>query len=421
MFADKYDSRILIYDCSNLSSPEQSYLYYNSGTDEWYIPQYSDANKLIMACNDISVLDYVNYETTTTNHVARLVFEGDDGYLINYNGTQLEINADTDLRSEGIIAFYDANILADGTYGKSELTLALPDLTGSYTVIPSENPAGFTMYYEDTVLSVDCDSAEQIQFNANGGVSAQGISGDYTITLLQNDGVATTPWNQTTISGTNGENISLVQTASGVVLTGTNLKNVSIETTDNSGTQTTMLSTDCDSVLLTSNETSSNIPVVMLDSNGDGSYESEYNKYTVTFNANGGTGNMDALENVAAGAVILPSNGFNPPSGMRFKGWSENATGEVILGAEYTVTDDVTLYAIWEDIEDGSDTQPDNGTTEDIMPDESNNSDNNSTDSVDGNNYENLIDTEMIKRVAIGIVVAGVLIGVIVLIIKKKK
>lgn len=421
LFADKYDSRILIYDCSNLSSPEKSYLYYNSGTDEWYIPQYSDANKLIMACNDISVLDYVNYEVITTNHVARLVFEGEDGYLIHYKGSQLQINADTDLRSEGIIAFYDANILADGTYGKSELTLALPDLTSDYTVIPSGSTSGFTMYYENTVLSVDCDSVDQIQFNAEGGVLAQGISGDYTITLLQNDGAATTPWNQTTIIGKDGENISLVQSSNGVVLTGTNLKNVSIETTDNSGTQTTALSTECNSVLLTSNETSGNIPVVMLDSNGDGSYESEYNKYTVTFDANGGTGNMDALDNVAAGAVILPINGFNPPSGMRFKGWSENATGAVIEGTEYIVSDDVTLYAIWEEVEDEPNMQPYDETTDNMPSDGSGASDNDLSDDANDGVNETPIDTEMIKLIAIGVVIAGVLFAAIVLIIKKER
>lgn len=399
LFATKYDSRILIYDCNNLSSPENSYLYFNSGTDEWYIPLYEDANKLEMACNDISILDCVNYGIATTNFIARLEFEGEYGYLLNYNGSPLEINADTDMRSEGIISFYDANILADGTYGSSTLTLTLPDLTADYTVTPLTDSAAFSMYYENTALSVDFDSAEQIRFNAAGGVLAEGISGDYSITLLQNDGVATTPWYKTTIRGTDGEDISLIQTSNGVIVTGTNLKNVSIETTDKSGTHTTRLSTDCDSVLLTSNAASGNVPMVMLDSDGDGSYESEYNdKYTVRFDANGGSGNMDALKNVTAGVVVLPDNGFTPPSGMKFKGWSESSAGEVIAGTEYTVADDVTLYAIWEEIEEVPDTpQPDSETTEESM------------------------DTGMIKLMAIGIVMVGAAIGVILLIVKKKK
>lgn len=275
--AQKYDSRILIYDCSNLLSPEDSYLYYNSGTDEWYIPRYSDASKLVMACNDIAVLDCVNYEVSSANNTARLVFVGEGGYYMNYNGSRLAINGNTDMRSEGIIAFYDANLLADGTYGTSELTLTLPDLTGNYTVIPSAGTSEFTMYYEDTVLSVDCDTAEQIEFNSEGGVIAQGVSGAYTIAIYGNDEIAETSWNRTTVSGTNGENISLVQTANGIVLSGTNLQNISIETVDDNGTQITLLSTDCSSVLLTSDSESDGTPIVMLDSDGDGTYDKEYN------------------------------------------------------------------------------------------------------------------------------------------------
>ena len=71
--------------------------------------------------------------------------------------------------------------------------------------------------------------------------------------------------------------------------------------------------------------------------------------YTVSFNANGGTGTMEAVTGVSAGAYTLPENGFTAPSGKRFKGWSTEATGEVIEGTTYPVTGNVTLYAVWED------------------------------------------------------------------------
>lgn len=71
--------------------------------------------------------------------------------------------------------------------------------------------------------------------------------------------------------------------------------------------------------------------------------------YTVSFNANGGTGAMEAVTGVSAGAYTLPENGFTAPSGKRFKGWSTEATGEVIEGTTYPVTGNVTLYAVWED------------------------------------------------------------------------
>lgn len=276
LFADKYDSRILIYDCNNLSDPDESYLYYNCGSDKWYIPRYADAKKLTMACDDITVLDFVNYEITTANYTARLEFEGKDGYILDYNGAQLEINADTDMRSEGIITFYNANILADGTYGESELILTLPDPCGDYTVIPTADHSSFSMYYENSLLAVDCDSANQIGFNADGSIEAQGLSGDYAVTLLFNDGAAVTPWNQTTVSGSNGGNIRLEQTENGVILSGSNMKNVLIQTIGNDGTKDVLLTTEYDSVLLTSNGESSDEPIIMLDTDGDGFYELEY-------------------------------------------------------------------------------------------------------------------------------------------------
>ena len=353
-----YDSRILIYDCSNLSEPERSFLYYNTGTDEWCIDYYSlnnpyrslTATKLIMATNDIEVLDAVNHEVETTNRKARIVFNNQmRGYYLFHNGNRFFIDPSTDLRREGIITYFEPNMLADGTFGESVMTLVLPKDMKDYTLVPVENSeTDVTIYYEDVAYSIQCESLEQIDFKADTGLFTQKITGDYTISALFNIGATPTTWNKTAFSGHTGGNVSHTNSADGIALFGDNLQNVSIVTTGKDGTQTTTLSTNCSSVLLTSNEASGNIPIVMLDSNGDGSYESEYNKYTVTFDANGGTGNMDALENVAAGTIILPNNGFNAPSGMKFKGWSETTNGEIILGSKYEVAENTTLYAIWE-------------------------------------------------------------------------
>ncbi len=72
--------------------------------------------------------------------------------------------------------------------------------------------------------------------------------------------------------------------------------------------------------------------------------------YTVSFNANGGTGTMAAVTGVAAGAYTLPANGFTAPAGKQFKGWATSATGSVITTATYNVTGNVTFYAVWENI-----------------------------------------------------------------------
>ena len=73
------------------------------------------------------------------------------------------------------------------------------------------------------------------------------------------------------------------------------------------------------------------------------------NIYTITFDANGGTGEMAAVTGVTAGEYTLPANGFTAPSCKKFKGWATSENGEVIATATYNVTGNVTFYAIWED------------------------------------------------------------------------
>ena len=69
--------------------------------------------------------------------------------------------------------------------------------------------------------------------------------------------------------------------------------------------------------------------------------------YTVSFNANGGSGSMNPVE--FAGEYTLPSCTFTAPTGKKFKGWATSANGEVV-GATYNVTANVEFYAVWENI-----------------------------------------------------------------------
>lgn len=72
--------------------------------------------------------------------------------------------------------------------------------------------------------------------------------------------------------------------------------------------------------------------------------------YTVTFDANGATGGTvpEAMTGNLSGAQIdLPANTGNlTKEGYTFAGWSETSGGAAING-KYTVTGDVTLYAVW--------------------------------------------------------------------------
>ncbi|CAM8642160.1 Listeria/Bacterioides repeat [Acidimicrobiia bacterium] len=69
--------------------------------------------------------------------------------------------------------------------------------------------------------------------------------------------------------------------------------------------------------------------------------------YTVTFNANGGTGSMAAMTFTAAGRA-LTANTFTR-AGFTFAGWATSATGAVVFAnsATYNTIGNVTLYAKW--------------------------------------------------------------------------
>ena len=86
--------------------------------------------------------------------------------------------------------------------------------------------------------------------------------------------------------------------------------------------------------------------------------------YTVSFDANGGTGTMAEVTGVSAGAYTLPTNGFTAPDGKRFVGWATSASGTATAAGEaITVSDNVTLYAIWEEIPTSHPAKPTLGIT----------------------------------------------------------
>ena len=71
------------------------------------------------------------------------------------------------------------------------------------------------------------------------------------------------------------------------------------------------------------------------------------NKYTLTFDANGGSGTMTPKADLT-GEYTLPANGFTAPTGKQFKGWSLTTDGAIVTKVD--MTENKTVYAIWEDI-----------------------------------------------------------------------
>lgn len=70
--------------------------------------------------------------------------------------------------------------------------------------------------------------------------------------------------------------------------------------------------------------------------------------YSVTFDANGGTGTMDSVTGLT-GTYTLPACGFTAPEGLEFAGWSTDPEGETMLSENIELESDMTLYAIWQE------------------------------------------------------------------------
>ena len=73
---------------------------------------------------------------------------------------------------------------------------------------------------------------------------------------------------------------------------------------------------------------------------------------TVTYDANGGTGSVDAQTVIAGNSINLSDGtGLTAPEGKQFDGWAtESTAAEADVTSPYTPTENVTLYAVWSEV-----------------------------------------------------------------------
>lgn len=71
---------------------------------------------------------------------------------------------------------------------------------------------------------------------------------------------------------------------------------------------------------------------------------------TLTYNANGGTGTIDPVSVAARTSVTLNDGStLTAPEGKKFSGWATtDSAATPDATSPYTVTEDTTLYAVWE-------------------------------------------------------------------------
>ena len=70
---------------------------------------------------------------------------------------------------------------------------------------------------------------------------------------------------------------------------------------------------------------------------------------TVTYDVNGGTGEVAAATAIAGNSIALNDGaGITAPEGKEFSGWATTDDAEAAdVTSPYTVTEDVTLYAVY--------------------------------------------------------------------------
>ena len=71
--------------------------------------------------------------------------------------------------------------------------------------------------------------------------------------------------------------------------------------------------------------------------------------WTVTYNVNGGTGSIDAVEVNAGDEIVLnDGSGLTAPEGTEFVGWAKSSSAQsATVTSPFTPTKDETLYAVW--------------------------------------------------------------------------
>lgn len=68
---------------------------------------------------------------------------------------------------------------------------------------------------------------------------------------------------------------------------------------------------------------------------------------TVSFDANGGAGQMSGMNLTSGSAVVLPECGFTPPDGGTFQTWTVNGQ-KFAPGEEVILHSDIVAVALWD-------------------------------------------------------------------------
>ena len=313
----KYNSRILIYDSNSPKWDEKSCLYYNKGTDDWYIPNYPNSSAITRALSDLNIMDLKNIEANTKSVNSYVTARGNEQLNIYAtDGTLLgKIDGITTDGGTDIVAFRN-----DGS--DDSLMIAIPKKAteeGYVFESSSDNSElDLSITYENFYLSASGENQDSISFSPNGNVEINGTTNDFNIKITANEGHHSTDWHQLSVSGDSGTNPKVEMTEKGYFLSGEDLTDVTVYAENTETANELKLKTDEDTVFIT--QEGENL-CVKSDEDKDGQYE--------TILVTGTT--IDPHDPTSGGSGFNLGSIFNFGSGFKFGGGSGSVDLWIII------------------------------------------------------------------------------------------
>ena len=304
----EYDSRILIYDSNSPEWDERSCLYYNKGTDEWYIPNYPNSSAITRALSDLNIMDLKNIETNTKSVNSYVTARGNEQLNI-YTTDGALLGSVDGINTEG-----NNNIVAFRNDGDDDsLIIALPKnaTEEAYTFEGSgeDTELDISITYDNFYLSASSDNQDSITFNPSGNVQINGKSEDFNIKITANEGYYSTDWYQLSVTGDSGTNPKVEMTDKGYILSGEELTDITVYAENTESANELKLKTDENSVYIT--QEGENL-CVKSDEDKDGKYE--------TILVTGTT--VDPHDPTSGGSGFNLGSIFDFGSGFKFGGGS---------------------------------------------------------------------------------------------------
>ena len=262
-----YDSRILIYDNNSPTQNHDCDLYFNEGTNDWHIPAYSDATRLMLACADINILDVENLDSNKKTVRSYMSAKKTTDLLIQHNGASYAVNG-TDTHGSG-------NIFAYYTFaGDADLNIVLknPSAGESVCVIEPQRKGealDLSILYDGYYLSAGAPGADAVSFDPTGHVGLEGNVQGFSLEMTGNSSHHKLPWRTVKIAGTQAANPELQDADAGCFLNAKNMSGITVTGINDVETKEVTFTTGRDSVLISQLDGEL---AVYTDETGDGTY-----------------------------------------------------------------------------------------------------------------------------------------------------